>query len=1229
MAGQSSSARCEPINNRSPFNNFRKGKAEGDTGYDKGFYFTTKKGARDWYLDAHYQMQEAEVSDKFENKVFAYLVNTGNPARKDFKEYFDKNNSVDDAGFKFYTKDVNAAEATGHDALIATNVKDVSNEDQYILFEPEQIHILGSNEDIQGFKDYMSKPRTVESTNSREARDNRILDIFIAKITNPKHFSGVVTPQSFEDGANIISEINDITQEKGSNLNPATAKAQNAFRKQNIAGRALKGMAANSNAFLSVAQVSKMYLKQDLGFQFKYRIGELTPAEVTHNEKMAKAGTVDRMVKIYNVEELGAKYGMDNVTVTGDGFVTVNHRQLAWNKDGTYTNIDGQNTMIHASQMLAMILDIVKEGIPFNVNTYTFSTFVTMLNTGVSMRNAGMLIRQPILQSLSDTFFETQGFVEDERTGKEIEITKREYLTELYKLGLEHDDVGSANEKFETQILNGETINFSKQQIEDIFGIDLGADFAFSAQELKRGIKVGTDGFKSKNQLSPVEATKAYKRQRKHLIQQIQILEMFKRYKKAGEAYEDMIKATGTDRTSVGPELTHPEMLNRQIDQANYYYRDSTVGQALKMFDHGNTNLEQYGKVVVKDHGDMNMLKMKEAAGKVSATDFIKIEQGARVLVDVEGETMSAAKAIFPSMFEDATNKSVYKVLEAYKKHAFDAADKSLSPLFLKQSVAFKQAINQLIMQTGLQYNSKLVSKAATYLSTYIQNEFNWFQGKDENRVLGLDVPINSSKDLSISEYNELSTANKILYLQNKNKEKLESDTHILNYLVPKTTAKDFDKNSLHTIEFINTKTDTLVDDSLVDSFQEMWDSTDEFESSLAKDLLHYSHLTTGFAMKKNSYSKLLPTEIFSKIDFNDFLYNVLADARNIDYLNSKAGNMQDAFMRSHWNDSDIVPYVYTKIKKGGNGETLNRTPVWKPDAVTGILKVNLESLMNEEAKVVRASYIVVPTFKTRVENGVYVKEKIKDVLYKRYKTEDGHVYFVPIDKLGNKNIIEFGPQSVIKANQTEHPTSLYELSIETKVPYTASDLNELTKSYYQVIKGGQVSQGERRMFMEANAFIGDGGSMHRSNDFRMAFGAMANMKDAKQYDIGSKVMVSPPTVHGTTSEAIKKHMLEGNNLKGVYKSIYTAFSSGGTVMLKSPETADGKKILDYGSGNYGNGLLLNHLDKFVKDGNLFKKIEKDVAYYSKEPFDGEILSSEEKNIIKNSKNYNPNDTGC
>ena len=1193
--------------------------------------------------------------------------------------------------------------------------------------------------------------------NVREARDNRLLDIFIAKITNPKHFSGVVTPQSFEDGANIISEINDLTQEKGSNLNPATVKAQNQFRKQNIAGRALKGMAANSNAFLSVAQVSKMYFKDDLGFQFKYRIGELTEAEVKYNDKMIKDKTVDRMVKVYNVEELSAKYGMNNVTVgkipkdkaktskkvyqgyntlddrginyfaldeneaaeygqnvreieidtsnllktnseqyqslkvedykktgkmfdvldnskeglqkqkqffeflkekgyngidsttstdsqyiitfgavreatqTSASYVTVNHRQLAWNKDGTYTNVDGQNTMIHASQMLAMILDIVKEGIPFNVNTYTFSTFITMLNTGVSMRNAGLMIRQPILKSLSDTFFETQGFVEDERTGKEIEITKREYVTKLYMLDMEYQGFeADPNDNMESKLLNGETLNLSKDQILSELGIDLEQDYAFDAQQLKTEIKNGADGFKSKDQLAPWDTEDAYKRERAHLVSQIKILEMFKRYKKAGEAYEDMIKATGTDRTSVGPELTHPEMLNRQIDQANYYYRDTTVGQALKQYK----DFKSQGSVNVMGIGSITQLQDLKAQGKVKLNDYIKIEQGARVLIDVEGQTMSAAKAIFPEMFDDATHKSVYKVLAAYKKHAFDAADKSLSPLFLKQSVAFRHAIDDLVMKTGLQYNSRLAGKVATYLSTFIQNEFSWFseqgQNRDENRVLGLDVPINTNKNLSIEEYNKLSTANKVLYMQTKNIEKLEGDTHILNYLVPKTTGKDFEKNSMHTIEFVNTKTDTLVDDSLVDSFQEMWDSTDEFESSLAKDLLYYSHLTTGFAMKKNSYSKLLPTEIFSKIDFNDFLYNVLADARNKDYLNSKAGNMQDAFMRSHWNDSDIVPYVYTKYKKGARNQTLNRTPIWEPDRVTGILKISLEGLMNEDAKVIRASYITVPQFVTRVENGVYVKEKIKDILYKRYKTDGDNVYYVPIDKLGNKNIIEFGPRSVIKANQTTHPTSLFELSIETGVPHTARDLSIMTKSYNQVTKNGAVSQGERRMFMDANAFIGDGGKMHRSNDFRKSFGTkLANMKDAKQYDTGSMVMVSAPTTQGISAEAIERHMFDGNRLKGVYKNIYTAFSSGGTIMLKAKETADGKKILDYGSGQYGNGRLLTHLDKFVKAGNLFKKIEKDVAYYSKEPFDSEILNSEEKNIMKNSKNYNPNNTGC
>ena len=127
---------------------------------------------------------------------------------------------------------------------------------------------------------------SVTAANTRASRDNRLLDIFKAKLLHPKHFSSIITPQSFESATDVIDEINALLEEEEENVNPATAAAQLLFRKQNIAGRALKGMSANSNAFLSIAQVVEMFLHDTLSFHVNYRITPLTKAEEKENERL-------------------------------------------------------------------------------------------------------------------------------------------------------------------------------------------------------------------------------------------------------------------------------------------------------------------------------------------------------------------------------------------------------------------------------------------------------------------------------------------------------------------------------------------------------------------------------------------------------------------------------------------------------------------------------------------------------------------------------------------------------------------------------------------------------------------------------------------------------------------------------------------------------------------------------------------------------------------------------
>lgn len=1235
---------------------------------------------------------------------------------------------------------------TGKEANVSLNegLEDIKTEQQRANELVKTYIDRYTEERVSRIRQEFNNLKSLVQLNSRRARNNRILDIFIAKLTHPKHISGVITPQSFDDGKNIIQEIDELTKEKGSGLNPATVSAQLKFRQQNIAGRALKGMAANSNAFLSIAQVSKMYLDDKLGFHVKYRIGELTQAEIEFNDRMIEESKKDetkisRLVKSYNVKELQDKYGIDNVVIekqnvptnlvpskkgkmsfnygtnkrsditsdstfnaikagertattryesdghldywksakvgdiiewesatgekilvrvtkelhklegsgktaeqwsklegwsvdyfnskvkpklneawqieyeyiqqetteTNGRYVTVLHNQLAWNKDGTFTNVNGDNTMIHASQMLAMILDIVKEGIPFNVNTYTFSSFITMLNTGIDMRYAGMFIRQPVLQELSNTFFETQGFIEDERLGKEIEITKSKYLTRLYTLSNSLGILPNIKGKvyLDTAIANGETLKLSKKQINDLFRIDVEANHAFHVQELKLAIKQDADG-----KMTPQQEID-------FLIKQVKILEMFKRYKKAGEAYDDMIKATGTDRTSVGPSLSRPDALNRSIEQATYYLRETSVEKAVNIKD--NT-ASVYGI------GDVLTLYGMLMNGDITKDMHVQLEQGARIFVDVNGTKTPATKAIFPKMF-GASHDSVYPVLQTYKEQGFDSANEILSPMFIKQSPAFKAFIAKFVQDTGISYSTELIDKIASYTATYLQNDLEWFKGRDENRVLGLDVPLNLSTELNIDEYKTLSTANKLYYMQNKMKAVLENDTHILNYISPKLEEKSINRNTIHGIEFLNTKTDALTDDRLTDSFQEMWDSEDEFQSELARDLVHYSHLTTGLTMRKNSFSKLIPTRVFEDIKLNDYLYKVLEDMRNPINLDNKFFELKDKFIRSNWNDSRIVPYVYTKYS---NGSTLNNTPLWNPNPKTGVLQISLDALMNEPFDVVKAQYVTVPFYKTRVENGKTFKTKIKDVLYKKYKVEGNTVSYVPVDKLGNRNIIEFNDRSIIKDNRTAYDIGLYESVVDIGKPMTAKDLNTVYNSFEEVIKESEfsrklgVNQAEKKMFMTATDYIGNSIAIDRAAIFAKAFESRANQQE---YMSDSLVMVTAPTIvpGSLTAEQIKARMF-GPNLQGVYSYTYNVIKAGGTIMMKSNVDSNGKSLATYEGGQIGNEMMLQHFDGFIKVGKLYKKIENDIAYYRREPFDIDNLSDEEIQGLEDSE-YNPN----
>ena len=161
--------RTENKKKGSKFSVFKKGKE--DTSFDLGFYFTTKKGAKDLLSINKAALEENGIQDEYDIRTFRYILNFKNPQTKSFKKYFESNPTK---SFKHYREDVNEAIQNGYDSLIATNVIDWSNENQYIAFEPEQIHELGTKQDVEGFKEFVStQPSTSVGT---EPKGQKIAD---------------------------------------------------------------------------------------------------------------------------------------------------------------------------------------------------------------------------------------------------------------------------------------------------------------------------------------------------------------------------------------------------------------------------------------------------------------------------------------------------------------------------------------------------------------------------------------------------------------------------------------------------------------------------------------------------------------------------------------------------------------------------------------------------------------------------------------------------------------------------------------------------------------------------------------------------------------------------------------------------------------------------------------------------------------------------------------------
>ena len=232
---------------------------------------------------------------------------------------------------------------------------------------------------------------TVAQQNTRDARNNKIVDTFINIMNLPVSIAENLSSSNFEDIKAAKANIFEGLSETYRNINSVIA--QNWYRDANMSGARLKAISVNRDNFASISNKAKTIIDgAHGGFRFTYTYS---------TEKEAKDAQSKLRKRFRDVTRKGKE-------------VTVDHNQLGWSYDNL--NIDNRLITPYSSETTALILDGVKEGGVPNVDLYTFDVYKSIVDCGANYETSILFINQPVIteliarQNANDNIFGETGF---------------------------------------------------------------------------------------------------------------------------------------------------------------------------------------------------------------------------------------------------------------------------------------------------------------------------------------------------------------------------------------------------------------------------------------------------------------------------------------------------------------------------------------------------------------------------------------------------------------------------------------------------------------------------------------------------------------------------------------------------------------------------------------------------------------------------------------------------
>jgi hypothetical protein len=881
--------------------------------------------------------------------------------------------------------------------------------------------------------------------NTRKARQNRILDTLMAIIANPEHHDALMRSNKYDNITKAGDIVNGLWGIHVDNLNTNFFVEEEVLRNINISTRELKGHAVSFVSLASIIGVVGARLNNT--------------GAIRHAIPIAELGDKYKDMSESRLEQELSKYYDEGAVNIKDGIVYIKDARIANNPNKTWTDIYDAKIQDQTSEVVANILDAVKNLMGFNINELTLSVFqllssqpttymLTDPNTGTSSPNRFimpyMFTHQPIIVDLVKMYNRSEISTAVPSVYKITNDTRNEYLVKFVLLHQEELKIMLKDKgTFVTSLINN-----AKNKNSVYLGKPSSKEYQTFYQALnhiagKHNLNYSQDGnyYHTVNELEnniktrvkygdTVELKGEEKAEySKFLIDQLRVLNSFRDYYALGNKLVNLASALKFDKADT-PTFADTTKLLNAVNNAVLNLND--VAEILNSTSVPSSDIYR----LIEDL--KHIINPKDRVEYLQkAIKTLEKETGEKILMpdglfEVDGKEL--VSSILPSLYESG-EQSIYPMMDAYFRNNVILSRDIFSKLLLFESTqahtqgtkGYGNIKNRILINNGLLGKEKVENVVNNYILGWAVKDIPFFNNyKVDNtgnmtaeigRLLNVEgnalVTTKLSQFENIEDFRKLSLTEKIAIVKDAYFDGLKftnvpHSTNILNLLILHNKVSDHEANGYHYITFDRAE---VSENLVMQSIKDMYLSNNEFLRDTAEDIIKYAFYMYGMTFG-NNLSRVIPVELLYDNSINPKVEpsnspGIYASRLREELVNNLEGNIDavafaDAFHRAKWNNRALNPLALPYDYKNKQGNTVRHfgKPMW--DIETYNEKYNI---IVEPTEFVRSSkyaskdYVLVLT-----EDG-------DSILHARYENGKKTFYFPVVKTLP----FEFGDTAVLK----------------------------------------------------------------------------------------------------------------------------------------------------------------------------------------------------------------------